>query len=131
MKPDGPLGIDRGIGKDNCRKKPCQPCKMLLTNIWELVLKLGEMSNSPVQQQPDIVTQIKLHVTDNVPNVTITITIPGNVQSSWQVRPRRDDYTVVCSQEEVALGVLNIDPGPHEARWLQVKHRKENLLLTA
>eukprot|EP00061_Rhincodon_typus_P014519 g41584.t1 len=36
--------------------------------------------------------------------------------------PRRSGRTVIYSQEGVVLGVLNIDSGPHEIWWLQVKH---------
>eukprot|EP00061_Rhincodon_typus_P002581 g17936.t1 len=59
----------------------------------------------------------------SVPDTTITI--PGYVLFP----PGTGGDTVVShSQEGVALGVLNIDSGPHEVSWLPVEPEQGNLL---
>ena len=88
---------------------------------------LGELPHRLVKQQPDIVILTESYLTDNSPDTTITI--PRYVLSHRQDRPSKGGGTVVYSREGVALGVLNIDCGPHEVSWLQVKHRQGNLLL--
>eukprot|EP00061_Rhincodon_typus_P015088 g42568.t1 len=109
------------------QKQPCQPCKVLLTNVKGLVPKLGELSNRLIKQQPDIVLLTEPYLTDNVPNTTIII--PGYVLSQRQDGPSRGGGMVVYSWEEVALGALSIDSRPHEVSWLRVKQGQENLLL--
>eukprot|EP00061_Rhincodon_typus_P004676 g23156.t1 len=105
---------------NSSRNSPVDPAKVLLTNIWALVPKLGELSHRLIKQQPDIVILTESYLTDNVPDTTITI--PGCVLSHWQDGPSGGGSTVLHSREAVALGVLNIDSGPHEVLWLQVKH---------
>eukprot|EP00061_Rhincodon_typus_P013316 g39618.t1 len=64
------------------------------------------------------------HLIGNAPDFTITI--PGNVMFIQQDRASRGDRTEGYSWDGVALGVLNIDSGPHAVSWLQDKSNPAN-----
>eukprot|EP00061_Rhincodon_typus_P010191 g34286.t1 len=99
-------------------------CSFVVTSAVTALIKCRRESPSVKRldkHQLDIVILTESYLTNNVPDITITITITitGYVLFHGQDRPSRGGSTVGYSLEGVALGVLNVDSRPHKVSWLQ------------